>query len=80
MSNRILTFENRLKKLESIVKDLDADTPLEGAIEKYEEGMALAKACQLELEEAEKKILKIVEKDGTAVAVPIEKHEFPTLF
>ncbi len=80
MSNQTLTFENRLRKLESLVKDLDSDIPLDRAISKYEEGMSLAKACQNDLEEAEKKILKIVEKDGAAVAVPIEKHEFPTLF
>lgn len=80
MSNQTLTFENRLRKLESLVKDLDSDIPLDSAITKYEEGMKLARSCQNDLEEAEKKILKIVEKDGAAIAVPIEKHEFPTLF
>ncbi len=80
MSNQTLTFENRLRKLESLVKDLDSDIPLDSAINKYEEGMKLARSCQNDLEEAEKKILKIVEKDGAAIAVPIEKHEFPTLF
>jgi exodeoxyribonuclease VII small subunit len=80
MVDQIMSFENRLKKLESLVKDLDSDIPLDGAISKYEEGMSLAKACQKDLELAEKKILKIVEKDGAATAVPIEKHEFPTLF
>lgn len=80
MADKIMSFEDRLKKLESLVSALDSDIPLDQAISKYEEGTMLAKACQKDLAEAEKKIMKIVEKDGSAVAVPIEKHEFPTLF
>ena len=80
MTDKVMSFEDRLKKLESLVSDLGSDIPLDQAIIKYEEGTILAKACQKDLDEAEKKIMKIVEKAGAAVAVPIEKHEFPTLF
>lgn len=40
------------------------ELPLEGLIAKYEEGMALAKACQQKLAEAELKI-KQLEKTAT---------------
>lgn len=74
------SFEDRLKKLEAIVEELEDNTPLDQAILRFEEGVKLAAECQKELERVESQILKIVhEKDGP-VAVPIEEHEFPALF
>lgn len=51
------SFEKALEKLEKIVETLDSgDLPLEKALEKFEEGMALSKLCEQKLDEIEKKI------------------------
>jgi len=50
-------FEKALEKLEKIVETLDSgELPLEKALEKFEEGMALSRLCEQKLEEIEKKI------------------------
>ena len=60
-----LSFEEKLEKLESIVKELESgEVPLDDAINKYTEAMKLIKECDLELKDTEEKISKIVNKDG----------------
>ncbi|CAD7838433.1 MAG: hypothetical protein [Olavius algarvensis Delta 4 endosymbiont] len=51
------TFEKAMQQLEQIVADLEAgDIPLEKALQKFEEGMALSKYCAQRLDETEKKV------------------------
>ncbi len=58
------TFEQSMKQLEQIVHDLESsDLPLEKAIKKFEEGIALSKFCSDILDETEKKI-SILLKDS----------------
>ena len=53
-------FEEGLKKLESIVEEMEGDNlPLEKLLELYEEGTRLAKGCQRKLKDAELKIQKL---------------------
>ncbi len=61
-----MKFEDALKKLESIVGELDAeDVSLDKAIKKYQEGMALSKRCLDLLNKAEGKVqICFKEKDG----------------
>jgi len=55
-----LPFEEGLKKLESIVEEMEGDDlPLEKLLERYEEGTRLVKDCQAKLENAELKIQKL---------------------
>lgn len=50
-------FETSLKKLEEIVKELEeGELTLEQSLERYEQGVALARFCSSKLEEAEKRI------------------------
>lgn len=50
-------FEKSLTDLESIVKSLEkGELSLEEALKQFEQGIALARACQLILAEAEQKI------------------------
>ena len=50
-------FEDALTKLESIVKELEeGDLSLERSLERYEQGVRLARFCSGKLEEAEKRI------------------------
>ena len=51
------TFEQSMKQLEQIVKELeDGDLPLEKALKKFEEGMKLTQFCAEKLDETEKKV------------------------
>ena len=55
-----LAFEEALKKLESIVENMESgDLPLETLLARFEEGTRLVKICQEKLEEAELKIQKL---------------------
>ena len=55
-----LSFEEALTKLESIVDAMESEElPLEALLQKYEEGTALAQACQKRLAAAELRIQQL---------------------
>lgn len=61
MSSSKMTFEQSMERLEQIVRLLEkGDTPLEEAMKLFEEGTELAKKCSVSLDEAEKKIVRLV--------------------
>ncbi len=63
--NEKLNFEDSMKKLEEIAKDLERDDlSLDEASKKFEEGMKISKSCKEMLDDAEKKITILLE-DGT---------------
>lgn len=68
-----MKFEEALKRLEKIVQGLeDGDLPLDEALEKYEEGIRLSKACAKKLEVAKKKVeILLKNEDGS-----VELKEF----
>lgn len=69
-------FEDALEKLEEIVRQLEeGDLPLSEALKKFEEGVKLAKFCEKRLDEAERKIQKLVEKEGKIQLEKFEKME-----
>ena len=52
-----LGFEERLKRLQEIVRALEADDlPLEDGVALYKEGAALAKSCREKLDKAKNEI------------------------
>ena len=58
-------FEESMKKLEEIVTELEnGKLNLDESVNKFEEGMKIAKQCNNILESAEKKITILLEKDG----------------
>lgn len=61
------TFEESLKKLETIVDQLErGDLPLEDSIKLFEEGVRLSSACKQDLEAAEAKVqILLKQKDGS---------------
>lgn len=60
-----MNFEESMKKLETIVVELEnGNLNLDESVKKFEEGMKIAKQCNNMLEEAEKKITILLEKDG----------------
>ena len=61
-----LTFEESIKKLETIVKDLEnGNVPLDDAINKFSEAMKLAKLCNEKLKNAEESVNKILKENGS---------------
>lgn len=58
-------FEKNMSDLENIVTELEkGDLNLDESISKFEEGIKISKQCNKILEEAEKKITILLEKDG----------------
>lgn len=60
-----INFEENIEKLENIISDLEkGNLNLEESISKFEEGIKISKECNKMLENAEKKITILLEKDG----------------
>jgi exodeoxyribonuclease VII small subunit len=60
-----LDFEQSMKRLETIVEELESgELTLEDSIARYEEGIMLSRRLQQVLDESEKRIERLVEKEG----------------
>ena len=66
------SFEESLKKLESIVDKLEkGDLSLEDSLKLFEECVGLSAACKKELEEAEGKVQVLIkQRDGSLKTQP----------
>ena len=61
MENNEISFEEAITKLESIVKELESgNCSLDDAMNKYADGMSLAKFCGDKLNSATEKVNKIL--------------------
>lgn len=59
-----IRFEEAMLKLEEVVGKLETgDVPLEDAITLYKEGMELSSFCHEKLQDAEKQLISIIDKD-----------------
>jgi len=66
------TFEKAMKQLEQIVLELESgDSPLDKALQKFEEGIQLARFCSEKLDETEKKVTMLIQdQNGETVDGP----------
>ena len=66
------TFEESLKKLETIVDQLEkGDLPLEQSLQLFEEGVGLSAVCKKELDAAEGKVQMLIkQRDGSLKTEP----------
>ena len=65
MTEKELSFEEAVKSLEKVVAQLEQeDVPLEKAIELYQEGMSLSKLCDEKLQNAQDKVVKILNNNN----------------
>jgi len=66
------TFESAMKRLESIVHELESgDLTLDEALKKFQEGVKLSKLCSNKLDETEKKVSILLKDDeGNVQAEP----------
>ena len=59
------SFEEQMEELEKIVSELESgNLNLDESVSKFEEGINISKECNKILEEAERKITILVNKDG----------------
>ncbi len=66
------SFEGALARLEEIVEQLEgSEVSLEQAIALVQEGEELARACEQQLQQAEGKILQLVERLGGVALEPV---------
>lgn len=73
------TFESAMKRLESIVQELESgDLSLDEALKKFQDGVKLSKFCSNKLDETEKKVsILLKDEEGNIQAEPFspEKNE-----
>lgn len=77
MSEIELKFEEALKRLEEIVKNLESGgLSLETSLEQFSEGVKLVRFCSQELDEAEKKIEMVLKEneDYTRIVPYVEEE------
>lgn len=65
------SFEDDLTRLETIIRDMESgEASLDDMIALFEEGSSLIKRCSAKLNEVEKKIEVLVQKDGKYATEP----------
>ena len=69
-----LTFEQSLKRLEEIVKQMEqGNVSLEDSLKLFEEGTELAASCSAQLDTAELKVVRLMKgPDGKPVEMEFE--------
>ena len=73
--NEDINFEDAMKQLESIANELEkGNLTLDESVKKFEEGMKIAKQCNNILENAEKKITILLEKNGDFEEKPFDTN------
>ena len=76
MGKEDINFEKAMENLEQIANELEkGDLDLDSSVAKFEEGMKLSKKCSEILENAEKKITILLQKDGELVEENFESDE-----
>ena len=71
-----LKFEEAMQELESIANELEnGNLSLEDSVSKFEEGMNISKKCNEIIENAEKKITILLQKDGKLEEENFEAEE-----
>lgn len=71
-----LSFEQALEKMEQVLEKMElGELQLEEAVKLYQEGMELSMLCSKKLENVEKKIETLIEKNGVVKLEEIELEE-----
>ncbi|AKB86051.1 exodeoxyribonuclease VII small subunit [Methanococcoides methylutens] len=71
-----LTFEEALEELENIVEHLErGQLTLDDSIDTFEKGMKLALLCNRKIEDSEKKIEQLIERNGKLTTEPFSEME-----
>ncbi len=69
-------FEDAMARLEKITRELEeGELSLEQSLKKFDEGIRLTAFCRKTLDEAEKKVEILLQKNGEVVAEPFSDAE-----
>jgi len=69
-----MSFEDSMKKIEEIVAELEkGELPLEASLDRFEEAVKLARACQRKLEKAQARISKLVKSEDGFMLEPLDE-------
>lgn len=69
-------FESALNELEQLVERMErGEQTLEESLKDFERGIALTKACQKSLKDAEQRVQKLVKQNGTFATEPFSTDE-----
>ena len=72
----VFHFETALAELESLVEQMEkGELSLEESLQHFERGVALTRACQKALKQAEQKVQILLEKEGTSSLETFTKEE-----
>ncbi|MGH8594976.1 MAG: exodeoxyribonuclease VII small subunit [Gammaproteobacteria bacterium] len=78
MTRKLKTFdfEVALRELEALIKRMESgELPLEESLTQFERGMALTRACQKALAEAEQKVKLLTQEQGEQKLAPFERKD-----
>ena len=68
MGKQPIRFEEAMLDLEEVVKKLETgEVPLEDAISLYKKGMELSSYCHEKLQDAEKQLISIIDKNDNKI-------------
>jgi len=71
-----IDFEASLQELEALVERMEqGELSLEQSLKDFERGVALTRACQQALQEAEQKVQILMQKDEQGGLVPFEEGD-----
>lgn len=69
-------FEDALEKLENIVREMEAgDMPLDSALKSFEEGIRLIRFCSAKLDETQRRVEQLLEKDNSLQIKTFQEEE-----
>ena len=69
-------FEEAMARLEKFTRELEeGELSLEQSLKKFDEGVRLAEFCGKTLNEAEKKVEILLQRDGEMVAEPFSSEQ-----
>ncbi len=73
-------FEKSMERLEAIVGDMEGGAlSLDTMIQRFEEGQSLIKFCTGKLDEVERKIEKLLSKEGAVETEPFGDADAPSV-
>ena len=76
MEEKTLSFEEKLQRLEQVVRALeDTNTPLDDSLKLFEEGVGLVRSCSEMLDQAEKKV-KILTRSASG---QVQEEDMPAM-
>ena len=77
MTKKEPSFEDAMKRLDEIVKRLEAgETTLQDSMAMFEEGTALIGRCSALLDSAEQQVVRLKKgEDGTPVELPFDQDD-----